>query len=54
MNQRGQALVEYLLASGALAIALFTPWVGGLSPATLLLAALLRAYRNFAFLLAIS
>lgn len=54
MNQRGQALVEYLIASAALAVALFSPWLGGLSPATLLLAVLLRAYRNYAFLLAIS
>jgi hypothetical protein len=53
VNARGQALVEYLVVTAALAAALFARWPGGESGAEALLAALTRWYRNFAHVLAI-
>lgn len=52
-TQHGQALAEFLVVTGALALALFYPYVQGESVATLLLRALLRVLRVRSFLVSI-
>ena len=52
MKQRGQALIEYLVATTAIAAALFVPLPDGLSAAQRLLEVLARWVRNYAFLIA--
>lgn len=44
-RQRGQAMVEFLVVSGAMALALFYPYLQGESVATLLLRSLMRVLR---------
>ncbi len=45
--QAGQAMTETLVAALALAAALLAPWLGGESPAALLLGALVGVSRSF-------
>jgi hypothetical protein len=52
VKHRGQALVEYLVATTAIAAALFVPLPDGLSAAQRLLEVLGRWVRNYAFLVA--
>ncbi len=49
----GQAMVEFLLITAALAFALFFPYVQGRSVATLLLHALLESFRARSYLISI-
>lgn len=52
-SQFGQAMAEFLIVAGALAVALFYPYLQGESVATLLLRALMRCLRVRSFLLSI-
>lgn len=52
-RQAGQAMAEFLLVAGALALALFYPYLQGESVATWLLRALMRCLRARSFLLSI-
>jgi hypothetical protein len=54
VKPRGQALVEYLVATGAVAAALFVPLPDGLGVAQRLLEALLRFFRNYSFVVGAS
>jgi hypothetical protein len=49
----GQAMVEFLLVSAALAIALFFPYLQGRSVASLLLHSLLECFRARSYLISI-
>ena len=46
-------MVEFLLVSGALAVALFFPYLNGRSVASVLVHALLESYRARSFLISI-
>lgn len=52
-HQGGQATTEFLLVAGAIAVALFYPYLGGESVGSLLLRAVLRSIRARAFLISI-
>ena len=47
---RGQGLSEYLLICSALTAALFTPYLGGDSVATLLARTIIEHFRGLAFI----
>jgi hypothetical protein len=51
--QSGQAMAEFLLVAGALAVALFYPFIDGESVSTLLLRSLMQCMRARTFLLSI-
>ena len=52
-RSHGQAMVEFLLISAALAFALFFPYLQGRSVTSLLLHALLESFRARSFLISI-
>jgi hypothetical protein len=52
-RQKGQAAVEFLVVSAALAAALFVPYLNGRSVAGLLLHALMECFRARSFLISI-
>jgi hypothetical protein len=49
----GQVMVEFLLVSSALALALFFPYLDGCSVASLLVHALMESFRARSFLISI-
>ena len=49
----GQAMVEFLLVSTALAIALFLPYLNGRSVVALLIQALMECFRTRSYLISI-
>lgn len=53
MRPGGQALVEFMLVSAALAFALFFPYLQGRSVTTLLLHALMECFRARSYLISI-
>jgi hypothetical protein len=53
VRQRGQAMAEFLIVTGALALALFYPYVNGESVVTYLLRTLMRVARTRSFLVSI-
>lgn len=53
IRQRGQAMVEFLVVSGAMALALFYPYLHGESVATLLLRSLMRVLRARSLLISV-
>jgi hypothetical protein len=53
VRARGQAMVEYLVVTTVLAIALFARWPGTGSTAERLVEAVARWYRNYAVVLAL-
>lgn len=52
-RQRGQAMAEFLLVAGAMALALFYPYLQGESVATLLLRSLMRVLRARSMLISV-
>ncbi len=52
-RQGGQAMAEFLLVAGAMALALFYPYLHGESVATLLLRTLMRVMRARSLLISV-
>lgn len=52
-RQCGQAMVEFLVVAGAMALALFYPYLHGESVATLLLRALMQVLRARSLLISV-
>jgi hypothetical protein len=52
-RQQGQAMVEFMVVAGAMALALFYPYLQGESVATLLLRSLMRVLRARSMLISV-
>jgi hypothetical protein len=53
LQQRGQAMAEFLVVGSALALALFFPYLDGRSVASLLVHALMECFRARSYLMSI-